>query len=50
MNTGVRMNLEEYVVRKNKIKTAKTHKKGLKIYDQHFTDKFTIKENSPSDW
>lgn len=50
MNTGVRMNLEEYVVRKNKIKTAKTHKKGLKIYEQHFTDKFTIKELKKEDW
>jgi hypothetical protein len=50
MNTGVRMNLEEYVVRKNQIKTAKTHKKGLKIYDKHFTEKFTIKETTQNDW
>ena len=42
--------LKDYVIRKDKIKNSKTNNKALNYYNKHFTEKFTLKEITNSDW
>ena len=45
----VKISLEDYILSKNKMKNNKFNKKNLKIYDDYFTDKFTI-TNKKENW
>lgn len=45
----LKINLEQYILRKKKMKNNKFNKKNLKIYDDYFTDKFTI-NTKKDDW
>ena len=42
--------LEDYVIKKNKIKKSKTNNKDLNYYNKHFKEKFTLKKNTNNDW